>query len=156
MQLKSPKEILDLKPKQQIITGKSRTKQAESELTDINKIVARHRKSGQITHINGNLPIYGDFTQASDLHNAYIAVQDARESFDELPASVRAAADNDPVQLLTMLADEEGTELLVEAGLDATIIDRENSSQEPFTGSSPTTEPTSAPPPEASQGDPTS
>lgn len=98
-------------------TEPSLTRQSEAGDTDVNKIVARHRKTGVVTHLNSKPPMYGDFSAADDLHRAINLTLAAQEGFMDLPSAVRRAADNDPRILLEMLADEEGRELLVEAGL---------------------------------------
>lgn len=152
-ELKSPKEILALAGVHHPSGGTSRTKQAEAELTDVNLIVRRHRKTGAVTHLNGRIPQYGDFSDATNLLDAHLRVQEASDMFAELPAEVRRAAGHDPVQLMEMLADQEGTELLVEAGLDATIIDREIGSPEATEASSTTDSAESDPPPAAQPGD---
>jgi len=95
----------------------NRTKQANRAETDINMMVARYKKTGVFQNINPREPKYGDFTAAVTLEEAFQITQDANRSFMELPAKVRALAENSPVMLLQMLADEGATKALVEAGL---------------------------------------
>lgn len=95
----------------------SRTKQSFRDACDINNIVDQHRKTGLITHVNDKTPLYGDFSEANDLHTAMERVSAAEASFDALPSAVRAAAENNPVRFLEMLDDEDQAKLLAKAGL---------------------------------------
>jgi len=95
----------------------SRTKQANRNETDINLMVARYKKTGIFQNLNPREPKYGDFSEAVTLEEAFNRTQEAQRSFMELPAQVRALANNDPVTLLHMLADEGATAELVKAGL---------------------------------------
>jgi len=96
---------------------RSRTKQANRAQCDINLMVGRYKKTGVFAHINPREPKYGDFSEAVSLEEAYQRVADANRSFMELPAAVRALAQNDPITLMEMLADEGATAALVKAGL---------------------------------------
>lgn len=95
----------------------SLTKQSFTEDCDINKIIARHRRTGVLEHINPRTPMYGDFSRATDLHTALELVSTAREEFMELPSEIRAMVGNDPERLLQALSDPEQTAALAEAGL---------------------------------------
>lgn len=97
--------------------GESKTRQDQKDSTDINKILARYRQTGNVTHVATKAPSYGDFSLATDLQTMLTLVEQAEDHFDSLPAAVRQAADNDPVTFLTMLADPEGERSLSEAGL---------------------------------------
>lgn len=96
---------------------RSRTKQANRHETDINLMVARYKKTGQFQNVDPREPKYGDFSEAVSLEDAFNRVAEANESFMRLPASVRAMANNNPITLLEMLADQGATEALVKAGL---------------------------------------
>jgi len=97
--------------------GRSRTKQANRNETNINLMVSRYKKTGLFQNLNPREPKYGDFSEAVTLEEAFQRVQDANRSFMQLPAQVRALAQNSPVILLEMLADEGATAALVKAGL---------------------------------------
>jgi len=96
---------------------RSRTKQANRNETDINLMVARYKKTGVFANLNPMQPRYGDFSAAVTLEEAYHQVAEANRQFMTLPAQVRALAQNNPVMLLEMLADEGATAALVKAGL---------------------------------------
>lgn len=95
----------------------SRTKQSFKDDCDINKIVARHSRTGLWEHVTAREPHYGDFSQATDLHTAMEQVLAAQDAFDALPSAVRALCKNDPEVLLRALASPEETAELYDAGL---------------------------------------
>lgn len=98
-------------------SGPLLTKQSFREACDINFIVKQHASTGVLTHLNPIQPTYGDNGPAIDLQASIQAVRDAQLEFDSLPAAVRQAAQNSPVQLLEMLGDEGAFQHLVEVGL---------------------------------------
>lgn len=95
--------------------GPSMTKQAFAEESDINVIVERFMKSGVIPEIR--MPISGDFTDVQDFRGCMDAVVKARESFDELPAAVRARFQNDPAQFVDFCLVEENWDEAMKLGL---------------------------------------
>lgn len=101
--------------------GPSRTVKSHAATTDINRIVQTYAMTGVPTHVARGVPQYGDFTRYNDLHQALLLVEEADEYFRSLPANVRRACGNDPVEFERMLATPEGAAALVEAGLQATL-----------------------------------
>lgn len=91
--------------------------QSHRDLVDINSVIARFRATGMLDHVSRRQPLYADVSDAADLHTQLNRVRLAEARFAALPARVRSVANNDPVQFLEMLADEHGTQLLVDAGL---------------------------------------
>lgn len=75
--------------------GKSMTQQHFKEECDINTIVERFGLTGHMPHVE-RLPSYGDFTGVFDYQTAMNAIVAARETFDTLPANIRARFHNDP------------------------------------------------------------
>lgn len=84
----------------------SLTKQSFAEESDINTIVRRFGLSGELP-TNVRMPTYGDFTGVSDFREAMDAVVSARESFDTLPANVRARFHNDPAEFVDFCSDAD-------------------------------------------------
>jgi len=75
----------------------SRTRQSETAATDLNAIVARHRKAGM--PFPDDKP-YGDVTNMpKDRLEALGQIQAAREAFESLPFKVRQAVNHDPRRL---------------------------------------------------------
>ena len=94
----------------------SMTKQSFTNETDINKIMARFFKTGNITHLNSNEPNYG-FASALDFRESLEIIQTAQEGFQALPSDIRRQFDNDPQGFLDFVHDDENTDALAEMGL---------------------------------------
>lgn len=93
------------------------TQQHMADATDINRIVQRYAQTGMWDHINPREPMYGDFTEANSLQEAFEIIRNAEADFQKLPSAVRKAASYDPAEMLRMLASPEGAFALQEAGL---------------------------------------
>lgn len=106
------------------------TEQQFSFQCDINNLVKTivdtdGKQHAQLTHagittdINGNQPIYGDFTQftSDGLMNAMHVVADAKSKFAELPSSIRDRFNNDPAQLIDFVHNKDNYEEGVKLGL---------------------------------------
>lgn len=92
--------------------------QAAAGDTNINNIMAKYVDSGAVTHVSRSVPLYGDFSEASDLHTATNNVIAAQAAFDALPSEIRAAADNDATTFLAMVQDDDGATILHGLGLE--------------------------------------
>lgn len=79
----------------------SRVKQADARASDINVIVARYRKSGELPVAN-RAPMFADIS-VGDFKSSMDVMTAAQQSFDLLPARVRSAFGNDPARLLEAL-----------------------------------------------------
>lgn len=84
--------------------------------SDINTIVRRFGLSGQMP-VGVRMPSYEDFTSVTDFQSAMNAVALARESFDRMPAVVRARFGNDPGRFVDFVSDESNREEAVRLGL---------------------------------------
>lgn len=94
----------------------SPTQQHFKDECTVSLIVKRFQRTG-IMPVNTRQPLYGDFTEATDLHSAMNLVLAAQADFDALDARVRAVAQNDPREFLKLLATDEGCDALEAAGL---------------------------------------
>lgn len=83
----------------------SLTKQSFVEESDINTIVRRFNITGQLP-TNVRMPSYGDFTEVFDFQSAMNAIALANESFEAMPADVRARFHNDPHEFVEFCANE--------------------------------------------------
>lgn len=97
--------------------GESRTHQSFSNECNINTIMGKYMRTGELTHVSAQLATYGDFTQTNDYTSARLQILAAEQSFLELPSKIRSAMGNDPAKLLTFLADPKNKEKAVELGL---------------------------------------
>lgn len=84
---------------------------------DINRIMARYKKTGVIDHVRATQGAYGDFTSVEDYHTSLNNLQAAQSAFMALPAHIRARFDNDPAQLLGFLDDDKNFNEAVSLGL---------------------------------------
>lgn len=87
------------------------------KMCDINFIMAQYAKTGMLPHYKEKSPQYIDNTQLPDLIGAFNLVNDARELFQDLPAIVRKAMDNDPSQLESFVSDENNQAFLLQHGV---------------------------------------
>lgn len=99
------------------ITGVSKTDQSQKEACDVNNIMSRYKKTGQITHLAKKQGVYADLTQISDLQSAIQQVQQAKTAFMTLPAELRAQLNNDPAKLVEFLQNPKNDELAIKYGL---------------------------------------
>lgn len=97
--------------------GEGLTIQSAGNDQDINTIVRRFGVTREAPPAPRVLAEYGDFTGVSDLHQAMNEVRAAQESFDALPAELRARFGNDPRMLWSFLQDEGNDDEAVKLGL---------------------------------------
>ena len=98
--------------------GKRVVNPDDAKRLDANVLMAQYRTHGTLPSVRAHQPLYGDFTSDTlDLQRATEMVQQAEDRFAELPASVRTAAENNPVKFLQMFDDPDQRDMLLEAGL---------------------------------------
>lgn len=98
--------------------GPGLTKESEKDQCDINKIMSKYEKTGQLPDMIRSNPMYGDFSQIGDYHQCLEKVRSAEERFMMLSAKVRKNFENDPQQMLDFVNDPNTThDMLVEKGL---------------------------------------
>lgn len=109
------------------------TVQADRDDADINTIIKRFVKSGQLPPSRGGEPFYGDVSDFGDLQDSLIKIQEANSLFMSYPAEVRERFDNDPVNLVAFLADESNRQEAEDLGL---VVKRPVPAPEPAAGAS--------------------
>lgn len=82
-----------------------RTVQSERKEADINSIIARFEKSGMVSLLNKSEPFYGDVSEFDGLQDAFIKVEEANKLFMGMSAEIRSRFGNDPVSMISFLAD---------------------------------------------------
>lgn len=95
----------------------SLTKQQFKDIANVNSILKRYEKTGQIDHLN---PIYGHYADVSnigDYQSALNIVMKAEEAFSQLPANIRRKFENDPGQFVQFCENPENINELVQMGL---------------------------------------
>lgn len=95
---------------------KSLTKQSDKDKCDINAIMKKYQKTGQLP-INGSQPQYGDFSDMPDYNEALNHVLNAQEQFYNIPAEIRAQFNNDPAELIKFVDDPKNKDEAISLGL---------------------------------------
>lgn len=98
----------------------SMTRQSEADEADINKVMARFMRTGQLPQTNSKQPRYGDAI-GLPYDQALIAVKAAEAAFLKLPSAIRKELGNDPAQLESWLNDPANTKKAVELGLKSYV-----------------------------------
>ena len=101
--------------------GKSKTKQADADAADINKIIKRFYRTGLLDDMVPGEARYGDFTGSLEYYDAMVKVREAQEDFLLAPAELRRYCDNDVGKFLDLVQDPDQLEKLKELGLDPEI-----------------------------------
>lgn len=97
-------------------SGSGRTKQNFKDECDINTILSRFQRTGNLTHTSSRTPRYEDVADL-DFHGAMQLVAGANGMFSELPAKIRDRFANDPGRLLEFLQDPENRAEALKLGL---------------------------------------
>lgn len=109
------------------VGGPSLTKQSFKEECDINVILRRFEKTGQLPDLIKQNPTYGDFSDVASYHEALNIVHLASEQFDNLSSRVRERFGNDPAKFLEFANDPKNSEEMVKLGL---AVERTNQTNE--------------------------
>ena len=76
--------------------GESLTKQTFKDECDVNKILDRFARTGAISHLEQRGAEYGDFSDVTDLEDAYARIKRGEQIFSELPSELRNEFQNNP------------------------------------------------------------
>lgn len=79
--------------------GPGLAKQAMKDSCDINLIMGRYLRSGNVDHLAKHSPMYG-FASSQTFHEAMNVVRKAEEMFLDLPSELRKRFGNDPGNFL--------------------------------------------------------
>lgn len=100
---------------------RSRTKQSEKDGADLNLIVDRYMKTGQLPQASspGAAPIFrsGDFTLFNDFQRNMDLANAARDSFMKLPSSLRDRLGNNPANFEAWLNNPNNEKEAIKLGL---------------------------------------
>ena len=75
--------------------GESLTQQHFAKEADIKTIIKKHDRTGIISHVARGVAQYGDYSDINEYREALDVVNQANESFMELPSQLRAMFHND-------------------------------------------------------------
>lgn len=95
----------------------SKTKQQFKAECDMNNILAKTLKTGQLPDLIKKNPQYGDFSKSLDFQDSMNLVAHANEQFAALPAKVRARFGNDPASFLEFAEDAQNGAEMIKMGL---------------------------------------
>lgn len=93
------------------------TKQAHKAECDINTIIASYQRTGVVTHLAGQRPVFADLPDVTDYQAALSMIETAERAFADLPSSVRDRYQNDPRSLLSALQSGADDDFLRETGM---------------------------------------
>lgn len=94
----------------------SLTQQDDAKDADINVIVSRFVKSGQLPQLQIQA-LSGDFTDVIDYRGAMDRIKAANDAFAEVPAKIRERFMNDPARFMEFVSDKENLPELRKMGL---------------------------------------
>lgn len=95
----------------------SRTKQSDLESCDINNILNKYVKTGELAPNLRGSPMFGDFSSAGDFKESLELVMFAREQFAALPSKIRDRFQNSPESFLAFCDDPKNLDEMVDMGL---------------------------------------
>ncbi len=95
---------------------KGRTKQSFKDECDINLIIARHTKTGVLSHINNTQAEYG-YATSQDFASAMRTVTQAQAQFNELSDEIKNRFGGSPAAFLDFAQDPANKDEGVQLGL---------------------------------------
>lgn len=93
------------------------TDQSYKKECDVNHIINKFMKTGQITHLARQSGIYADVSNITDLQDSLSKIQLAQEALGSLPAKLRDRFQNDPQKMIDFINDPKNTEECIQYGL---------------------------------------
>lgn len=97
----------------------SLTQQDDAKDADINVIVGRFLKTGQLPQVT-LAPLHGNFLSAPDFREIQERLRTANEAFAQVPAEIRKRFGNDPAEFIAFASDEKNLDELRKLGLAPT------------------------------------
>lgn len=97
-------------------TEESMTQQDDAKDCDINVIMRRYQKTGQLPNVLGTA-LGGDFTETADYREMVEQIQKADELFKEIPADIRGRFLNDPARFIQFASNPDNLPELRKLGL---------------------------------------
>ena len=98
------------------VFGESLTHQEFVKESNINSIMAKYKKTGQLPMVQGR-PMFGDFASLPEYQDALNLVLDAETAFADLPSEIRTRFGNDPAEFVEFCSNPDNLDEAVELGL---------------------------------------
>lgn len=95
----------------------SKTDTSFKDQCDINKIMAKFKKTGQINHLAKRQGVFADVSQMPDLLQYNEKLTELKSTFGHVPAAARKKFDNDPLKMANWLKDPANKEEAIKLGL---------------------------------------
>lgn len=99
------------------IIGKTLTQQHHTSSCDINKIMDKFSKTGELPVSHGGKPLYGDFSNVPDYQTSLSLVLKAEAQFAGLPARIRDRFHNSPSEFLAFTGDDKNKTEMIAMGI---------------------------------------
>lgn len=97
--------------------GPGKTQQNFKDQVDINRIMKKYEKTGDLPQTASAIPQYGDYSNVTDYKTAVDRVNQAYSTFMELPAHIRAHVNNNPGDFIAFVENPDNIEKMHEFGL---------------------------------------
>ena len=97
--------------------GVTKTRPEFTAEANINQIMGRYQRTGQLPMVSRKQPYFEDVSQLGDFKEMAEKVQRGREAFNSLPAAVRARFKNNPAELFQFVADDSNYQEAIKLGL---------------------------------------
>lgn len=112
-------------------------KQSFKDDCDINVIMSRYEKAGQLPLSDDVPAMFGDFSDGATFHDVMNRIRKAEEAFLTVRGEVRAMFDNDVGKFLDFVVNPANAEKLVELGLAVKKPETQAAPAQPATTSTP-------------------
>lgn len=100
-----------------VFTKPTKTQQQFKDQCDVNKIIKKYQKTGELDHLKKSQGVFADLTYVGDYQESLNKVIQANKSFSELNSQTRNRFRNDPQQLIEFLSDPKNEKEAIELGL---------------------------------------
>lgn len=107
-----------------IACGKGRTKQKIGVEHDINKIIAKFKRTGTLPVLTDNLGQFVDTTTVGDYQHCQEVVRLADEKFNSYPSEFRRRFNNDAKQFLEYVENLSKNPQLIDEAVSMGIIEK--------------------------------
>lgn len=91
--------------------------QSQADECDVNNIMDKYLKTGQVSHLTNMQGQYADVSQIPDLHTALSQVTQAEQAFQSLPAELRERFNNSPIKMVEFLKDSKNDQEAINLNL---------------------------------------
>lgn len=92
---------------------------------DINNIMKKYMRTGQVTHLAANAGRFSDVSEVGSYHEAVQRVRESEKFFLGLSTDIRSFFDNDTALFMDFILDPANAEEIRELGLDQLTLELE-------------------------------